>query len=350
MTGMGSNGQTWGMNGTCWTGRGNFFLFYFLFLWHFLMFRIERDDAEASQSLRPPLIIPIIMAHCGNLINNTEDIVVAVSHMVVGLCSVTTLPLASTYVCQTRAAMTSCTSAHLAIPPPPVKPPLRRKLSSRREKKMEGDPSWHLIWSEQRDKMSVAVLDGRSLGGRCGDEHAGHMLDSGGGDYQEFVRKKLNALPLSRLATPPFRIPANVMGAGAGGYVHVDTALKTCNTRWVTSSQVSLGSFFFFFTKWAALLRPVGFILQMAIKMHEVRWSRGEESSYLSGEKQNLREKIVVVEGGAGRECRQGDTPRTKWRVGGVLSRRAASCYPSYRLKERRPGCITRDAIWLAAV
>lgn len=62
------------------------------------------------------LIIPIIMAHYENLINNTEDIVMAISHMVVGLCSVTILPLASTYVCQRRAAMTSSSSAHLALP------------------------------------------------------------------------------------------------------------------------------------------------------------------------------------------------------------------------------------------
>lgn len=64
----------------------------------------------------PLLIIPIIMAHYENLINNTEDIVVAISHMVVGLCSVTILPLASTYVCQRRAAMTSSSCAHLALP------------------------------------------------------------------------------------------------------------------------------------------------------------------------------------------------------------------------------------------
>lgn len=56
------------------------------------------------------------MAHYENVINNTADIVVAISHMVVGLCSVTILPLASTYVCQTRAAMTSSSSAHLALP------------------------------------------------------------------------------------------------------------------------------------------------------------------------------------------------------------------------------------------
>lgn len=64
----------------------------------------------------PLLIIPIIMAHYENVINNTEDIVVAISHMVVGLCSVTILPLASTYVCQRRTAMTSSSSAHLALP------------------------------------------------------------------------------------------------------------------------------------------------------------------------------------------------------------------------------------------
>lgn len=59
------------------------------------------------------LIILIIMAHYENVINNTEDIVVAISHMVVGLCSVTILPLASPYVCQERAPMTSSTLAHL---------------------------------------------------------------------------------------------------------------------------------------------------------------------------------------------------------------------------------------------
>lgn len=78
--------------------------------------RIFVFAAEASQSLFPLLIIPIIMAHYENVINNTEDIVVAISHMVVGLCSVTILPLASTYVCQSRAAMTSSSSAHLALP------------------------------------------------------------------------------------------------------------------------------------------------------------------------------------------------------------------------------------------
>lgn len=64
----------------------------------------------------PLLIIPIIMARYENVINNTEDIVVAISHMVVGLCSVTILPLASTSVCQRHAAMTSSSSAHLALP------------------------------------------------------------------------------------------------------------------------------------------------------------------------------------------------------------------------------------------
>lgn len=63
----------------------------------------------------PLLIIPIIMAHDESLINNTEDIVVAISHMAMGLCSVTILPLASTYVCHRRAAMTSSSCAHLAL-------------------------------------------------------------------------------------------------------------------------------------------------------------------------------------------------------------------------------------------
>lgn len=55
------------------------------------------------------------MAHYENLINNTEDIVVAISHMVMGLRSVTIPPLASTYVCHRRAAMTSWSCAHLAL-------------------------------------------------------------------------------------------------------------------------------------------------------------------------------------------------------------------------------------------
>lgn len=55
------------------------------------------------------------MAHYESLINNTEDIVVAISHMVMGLCSVTILPLASTYACHRRAAMTSGSCAHLAL-------------------------------------------------------------------------------------------------------------------------------------------------------------------------------------------------------------------------------------------
>lgn len=55
------------------------------------------------------------MAHYENLINNAEDIVVAISHMVVGLFSVTNLPLASTYVCQSHASVTSWGSVHLAL-------------------------------------------------------------------------------------------------------------------------------------------------------------------------------------------------------------------------------------------
>lgn len=85
------------------------------------------------------------MAHCENLINNTEDIVVAISHMVVGLCSVTILPLASTYVCQERAAMTSSSSAHLASPPLPGE---RRTLGGREGRCGGlGIPPWLLAWA-----------------------------------------------------------------------------------------------------------------------------------------------------------------------------------------------------------
>lgn len=92
----------------------------------------EVDEEEEEEAFPVPalfLIIPIIMARYENVINNTEDIVVAISHMVVGLCSVTILPLASTYVCQERASMTSLGSAHLALslcpttPPAPPSPP-----------------------------------------------------------------------------------------------------------------------------------------------------------------------------------------------------------------------------------
>lgn len=48
----------------------------------------ERDREKKAMPMQL-LIIPIIMAHYENLINNTEDIVVAISHMVVGLYSVT---------------------------------------------------------------------------------------------------------------------------------------------------------------------------------------------------------------------------------------------------------------------
>lgn len=79
----------------------------------FFFFKV--GDYKSMLDLVPILIIPIIMAHYESLINNTEDIVVAISHMVMGLCSVTILPLASTYVCHRRAAMTSWSCAHLAL-------------------------------------------------------------------------------------------------------------------------------------------------------------------------------------------------------------------------------------------
>lgn len=113
----------------------------------------------------PSLIIPIIMARYENVINNTEDIVVAISHMVVGLCSVTILPLASTYVCQERGAMTSSSSAHLALPT---------------ERHTLGD--WIFLLApcltaffmqhpvQSGDKMSTSAWDDSSNSGALGEE------------------------------------------------------------------------------------------------------------------------------------------------------------------------------------
>lgn len=108
----------------------------------------------------PLLIIPIIMALYENVINNTADIVVAISHMVVGLCSVTNLPLASTYVCQRRAAMTSLSSAHLALPTE------RCTLGAEDELGVPPGfmPEWvfYVAFSWTRDKMSTGVWDSPS--------------------------------------------------------------------------------------------------------------------------------------------------------------------------------------------
>lgn len=46
------------------------------------------------------LNIPVIMARYENVINNRQCIAVAICHMVVGLRSITILPLASTYFFQ----------------------------------------------------------------------------------------------------------------------------------------------------------------------------------------------------------------------------------------------------------
>lgn len=120
----------------------------------------------------PLLIIPIIMAHYENVINNTEDIVVAISHMVVRLCSVTILPLASTYVCQRRAAMTSSSSAHLALPTE------RHTLSV-------GGGGWVFLLASRLsdffyaasgrtgDEMSTGVWDGPSNSGAPGKGRGG---------------------------------------------------------------------------------------------------------------------------------------------------------------------------------
>lgn len=59
----------------------------------------------------------------------------------------------------------------------------------------------------------------------------------------------------------------------------------------------------------ASLLRPVG-ILQMAIKMHEVCWNRGEELSHLS-RKNKTSERGKKT----GRVCRQADPLRIEERA-----------------------------------
>lgn len=74
----------------------------------------RKSEGEEKGLCLISLIIPIIMAWYENVINNTEDTVVAISHMVVGPRSVTILPLASTYVCQTCGPTTGSGSAHLA--------------------------------------------------------------------------------------------------------------------------------------------------------------------------------------------------------------------------------------------
>lgn len=107
---MKGKGYKKGQGRTRWRVRGKVTYFAGLFL-------ASRGHCHRGIPVpSPSLIIPIIMARYENVINNTEDIVVAISHMVVGLCSVTILPLASTYVCQERGAMTSSSSAHLALP------------------------------------------------------------------------------------------------------------------------------------------------------------------------------------------------------------------------------------------
>lgn len=68
-------------------------------------------------------------------------------------------------------------------------------------------------------------------------------------------------------------------------------------------SQVDFKSVSSFSTK-SPLLRPVG-ILQMAIKMHEVCWKRGEELRHLSRKTKPGKKK-------AGRVSRQACTPRTE--------------------------------------
>lgn len=93
------------------------------------------------------------------------------------------------------------------------------------------------------------------------------------------------------------------------------------------------------FTTRAPLLRPVG-ILQMAIKMHEVCWNRGEELSHLSRKnKTSEREKKKQVEcvaklilQGLRRELQTSAAP-LRLLVCTSENWGCASCYPSYQLK-----------------
>lgn len=108
-------------------------------------------------------------------------------------------------------------------------------------------------------------------------------------------------------------------------------------------------------TKWAPLLKPVG-ILQMAIKMHEACWNRGEEP--LKQEKQNLREKKKKIRWSV---CRQADTPRTEERASDESSASTAAGVHFQELRmcillstlstlDKSSRCAAQAAIWLSRV
>lgn len=124
---------------------------------------------------------------------------------------------------------------------------------------------------------------------------------------------------------------------------------NTQPVKWVKlTSSPSLG--LAVFTKWAPLLRPVG-ILQMAIKMHEVCWNRGEQLSHLSRTtKQNLREKkqksgrvcvAKLILQGLRRELQMSAAP-LRLLVCTSENWGCASCYLSYQLKISHLGILRK--------
>lgn len=229
------------------------------------------------------------MAHYENLINNTEDIVVAISHMVVGLCSVTILPLASTYVCQRRAAMTSSSSAHLALPTE------RHTLGVGGAGYSSRLLAWVNFVCGIRSDWGQNV--NRRLGWPiklwCSWEREGRRGETQ--KKQLFVLvcySNTNKMYWCVWESSLFNFYKQKKHVHMHPHAHTQRHANTQPVKWVKStSSPSLG--LAVFTKWAPLLRPVG-ILQMAIKMHEVCWNRGEELSHLSRKnKTSEREKKI---------------------------------------------------------
>lgn len=121
-------------------------------------------------------------------------------------------------------------------------------------------------------------------------------------------------------------------------HAHTQRHANTQPVKWVKlTSSPSLG--LAVFTKWAPLLRPVG-ILQMAIKMHEVCWNRGEELSHLSrknktSERKKKSGRVCVAKlilQGLRRELQMSAAP-LRLLVCTSENWGCASCYPSYQLK-----------------
>lgn len=159
-----------------------------------------------------------------------------------------------------------------SLPPGPQATPLSRKMRRRRERatlclsaflerriwsgRSKGIKCQSAFWTANR--VAAAVAFGAATG----------SVVQSGGDYSGLLCKQ-NALRIAGWRLPLHNCykckgcrSAVVTGGDGRCLCARRHDLKDMqNTRWVTSSQVSLGSFVFFFlsTKWAALLRPVGF-------------------------------------------------------------------------------------------